>query len=105
MTVAAALTFTISATGSTAWFRRLGRGVTRITIPGTWVGSLAVEAKTPSGAAVPYRDTGGSAVSFTSNPGVFELTEAGPVRLTFTRTSGTIDAEVWSDESQMETLS
>lgn len=105
MAVGASATLTLDATESSAWFRRLGQGKTRIALPGTWVGTVIVERQGPNGTAYTIMGTDGALASFTENPGLFETNEAGPLRLSFTRTSGTIDAIAWSDESQIETLS
>lgn len=102
--MATSLAFSLEASESSPWFRRLGRGTTKITLPGTWVGTITIDRQAPDGSAYPYRDLGGLIVAFTANPGVFDLDDPGPVRITFTRTSGTVTPLVWSDQSQVDLL-
>lgn len=102
--MAAYLSFSLEATESSPWFRRLGQGQTKIVLGGTWAGSVTVERLGPDGTAYAYRDAGGSIVAFTAAPGIFELADVGATRVTFTRTSGTVTALVWSDQSPMDIL-
>lgn len=105
MAIGLSATLTLDATENSPWFRRLGFGKTRIALPGTWVGTVIVQRLGPDGTAYTIMGVDGALASFTANPGVFETEDAGPLRLGFTRTSGTVDAVAWSDESQIETLS
>lgn len=105
MAVGLIATLTLDATENSPWFRRLGLGTTKISLPGTWVGTVIVQKQGPDGNAYTLMNLDGSLASFTSNPGLFETDDAGPLRLGFTRTSGTVEAVAWSDESQIETLS
>ena len=99
------LSFTLNAAESTPWFRRLGRGTTKLSLPGTWAATAVIERQRPDGTAAPVRDHLGSQASFTSDPGEVELTDAGPHRITISAyTSGSILPIVWSDESQMDMI-
>ena len=93
--------FTMEASESTAWMLLLGRGKLKCTFPGTWAGSIALERMRPDGTAALIRDMNGFVTAFASNPGEFAIEGNGPVRATFTRTSGTVTAYFWSDDSQI----
>ena len=65
-----------------------------VSLSGTWVGSVAIEVD-PSGldAWLPMRDQSGNPIAYTSNQTV-AIDSGAPVktRITFTRTSGTLNA-------------
>lgn len=90
--------FAIAATGSTPWFQLLGRGKIKAELPGTWAGSVAIQRKRPDGEAATYMSPAGEAAVYTSNPGVLDLDDPGPIRFTFTRDSGTAEPFAWSDD-------
>lgn len=96
------LDFALESSESSPWFRRLGRGVTKCAIPGSWTGTVVIERQTPDGSEIAISDPSGVAVSYTANPGVIEITDAGPLRFTFTRSSGTAEPQAWSDECLMD---
>ena len=99
------LSFTLNAAESTPWVRRLGRGVTKLSLPGTWAATVVVERRRPDGTAVPLMHSTGSVTAFTTDPGMFDINDAGPIRLTISAyTSGSITPLIWSDESQMDML-
>ena len=103
--MAASLSFTLNAAESTPWFRRLGRGVTKLSLPGTWVATVVIERQRPDGTAGTLMHSTGNITAFTSDPGLFELTDMGPHRITISAyTSGSILPIVWSDESQMDMI-
>jgi hypothetical protein len=90
--------FALSATGSTPWFELLGKGVMKIDLPGTWAGTVAIQRRRPDGAVATYMSPDGEMSAYAANPGLVEIKDAGPVRFSFTRTSGTLEPYVWSDD-------
>lgn len=90
--------FSLGATGSTPWFQLLGRGKIKVELPGTWAGTATIQRLRPDGDAATYMGVDGTAAAYTSNPGVVEVEDAGPVRVGFTRTSGTVEAFAFSDD-------
>lgn len=93
--------FNLSATGSSPWFILLAKGSVKVELPGTWVGTVAIQRRRPDGTAATYMNPAGEISAYTSNPGVTEIKDAGPIRFNFTRTSGTVEAYAWSDDGQL----
>lgn len=92
--------FSLGASEFTPWFLRLGGGITKFDVgDGTWTGSVAIERMRPDGTAVVVRDVTDAAMALTADPGLFEMDDPGPHRVTFTRTTGTLTPFVWSDDA------
>jgi len=93
--------FSLTATGSTPWFLVQGAGNLYVGAGGTWTGTQVYETRDAEGNARTL-NYWGQICSFTTNYGVMRF-EGHPfaVRVTFTRTTGTLNPYCYSADSQI----
>lgn len=93
--------FSLGATGSTPWFILLGPGKLHIGLAGTWTGTALIQEQNADG-DTQTANYFGTAASFTANGGTMEFEcPKYPVRINFTRSSGTLEPFVTSPDSQI----